>query len=145
MNKRQKLSLARLILLRETMLNGSKEQQQHYQSKMFTGYDFDGTMLRIGTLNMLLHGISNPTIENRNALSVQNTDCAAFSVILANPPFTGSVTTDEIGKDLTKLNKTTKSELLFLRLFLRMLTVGGRAGDSRGCPFCLFQSSPHDP
>ena len=113
--------------MRDTMLKGSKEQREHYQSKMFTGYDFDGTMLRIGALNMLLHGISNPTIENRNSLSDQNDDSAKFSVILANPPFKGSVAKDEISKDLTALNKTTKSEILFLRLFLRMLTVGGRA------------------
>lgn len=113
--------------VRDMMLKGSAEDREHFESTMFTGYDFDSTMLRIGTMNLLLHGISNPTIKNRNSLSDQNPDADAFTLILANPPFKGSVDKDEVSKDLSKPHKTTKSELLFLRLILRMLQIGGRA------------------
>lgn len=93
---------------------------------MFHGYDMDRTMLRIGAMNMMTHGIDNPFIEYRDSLSDQNTDKDKYSLILANPPFKGSLDADTVSADLLKVCKTKKTELLFIALFLRMLKVGGR-------------------
>jgi len=93
---------------------------------MFTGYDMDRTMLRIGAMNMMTHGVDNPSIEYRDSLSDQNEDTEKYSLILANPPFKGSLDYDTVSPDLLKVTKTKKTELLFLTLFLRMLRVGGR-------------------
>lgn len=98
----------------------------HYMNEMFYGYDMDRTMLRIGAMNMMTHGISNPFIEYRDSLSDQNGDKAKYSLILANPPFKGSLDAEIVSTDLLKVCKTKKTELLFLALFLRMLKVGGR-------------------
>lgn len=98
----------------------------HYMNEMFYGYDMDRTMLRIGAMNMMTHGISNPFIEYRDSLSDQNADKAKYSLILANPPFKGSLDSEIVSTDLLKVCKTKKTELLFLALFLRMLKVGGR-------------------
>ena len=103
-----------------------REQKDHYMNRMFHGYDMDRTMLRIGAMNMMTHGIDNPFIEYRDSLSDQNTDRDQYSLILANPPFKGSLDADIVSADLLKLCKTKKTELLFLALFLRMLKVGGR-------------------
>ena len=104
----------------------NKERKAHYNNAMFTGYDMDRTMLRIGAMNMMTHGVDNPNIEYRDSLSDQNTDTGKFSMILANPPFKGSLDYDIVSTDLLKVCKTKKTELLFLALFLRMLKVGGR-------------------
>ena len=104
----------------------SQEKKAHYHNAMFTGYDMDRTMLRIGAMNMMSHGVDNPSIEYRDSLSDQNTDTGKFSLILANPPFKGSLDADIVAPDLLKVCKTKKTELLFLALFLRMLKVGGR-------------------
>ena len=93
---------------------------------MFFGYDMDRTMLRIGAMNMMTHGIENPFIEYRDSLSDQNPDSGKYSLILANPPFKGSLDADTVAADLLKVCKTKKTELLFLALFLRMLRIGGR-------------------
>ena len=93
---------------------------------MFHGFDMDRTMLRIGAMNMMTHGVDNPFIEYRDSLSDQNPDRAKYSLILANPPFKGSLDYDIVSADLLKVCKTKKTELLFLALFLRMLKVGGR-------------------
>ena len=93
---------------------------------MFHGFDMDRTMLRIGAMNMMTHGIDNPFIEYRDSLSDQNPDKDKYSLILANPPFKGSLDADIVSADLLKVCKTKKTELLFLALFLRMLRVGGR-------------------
>ena len=93
---------------------------------MFHGFDMGRTMLRIGAMNMMTHGIDNPIIEYRDSLSDQNPDKDKFSLILANPPFKGSLDYDTVSADLLKVCKTKKTELLFLALFLRMLRVGGR-------------------
>ena len=93
---------------------------------MFLGYDMDRTMLRIGAMNMMTHGVDNPYIEYRDSLSDQNPDKEKYSLILANPPFKGSLDYDTVSADLLKVTKTKKTELLFLALFLRMLRVGGR-------------------
>lgn len=105
----------------------NRENKDHYMNRMFHGFDMDRTMLRIGAMNMMTHGVDNPFIEYRDSLSDQNTDREKYSLILANPPFKGSLDADIVSADLLKLCKTKKTELLFLALFLRMLKVGGRA------------------
>ena len=95
-------------------------------SHMFHGYDMDRTMLRIGAMNMMTHGVDNPYIEYRDSLSDQNLDREKYTLVLANPPFKGSLDADTVSADLLKVCKTKKTELLFLALFLRMLKVGGR-------------------
>ncbi|MBQ5473716.1 MAG: SAM-dependent DNA methyltransferase, partial [Lachnospiraceae bacterium] len=103
-----------------------KDKKDHYMNSMFNGFDMDRTMLRIGAMNMMTHGIDNPFIEYRDSLSDQNADHDKYSLILANPPFKGSLDADAVSGDLLKVCKTKKTELLFLALFLRMLKVGGR-------------------
>ncbi len=103
-----------------------RQKKEHYMNHMFYGFDMDRTMLRIGAMNMMAHGIENPIIEYRDSLSDQNPDREKFSLILANPPFKGSLDADIVSDDLLKLCKTKKTELLYLALFLRMLKVGGR-------------------
>ncbi|MBQ5863102.1 MAG: SAM-dependent DNA methyltransferase [Peptococcaceae bacterium] len=104
----------------------NKQNKEHYMNHMFHGYDMDRTMLRIGAMNMMTHGVDNPIIEYRDSLSDQNVDKDKYSLILANPPFKGSLDADIVSADLLKVCKTKKTELLFLALFLRMLQVGGR-------------------
>ena len=104
----------------------NREKKGHYMNHMFHGFDMDRTMLRIGAMNMMTHGIDNPFIEYRDSLSDQNPDRDKYTLILANPPFKGSLDADIVSADLLKVCKTKKTELLFLALFLRMLKVGGR-------------------
>lgn len=104
------------------------ETRRHFHNDMFHGFDFDSTMLRIGAMNMTLHGVENPDISYRDSLAEEhNADAGAYSLILANPPFAGSLDYDTTAKDLLKIVKTKKTELLFLALFLRLLRTGGRA------------------
>ena len=103
-----------------------RQNKDHYMNHMFHGYDMDRTMLRIGAMNMMTHGVDNPFIEYRDSLSDQNPDREKYTLILANPPFKGSLDADIVSTDLLKVCKTRKTELLFLALFLRMLKVGGR-------------------
>lgn len=103
-----------------------KDKKDHFMNHMFTGFDMDRTMLRIGAMNMMTHGVDNPFIEYRDSLSDQNPDMDKFSLILANPPFKGSLDYDIVSADLLKVCKTKKTELLFLALFVRMLKIGGR-------------------
>ena len=101
-------------------------KKDHFMNHMFSGFDMGRTMLRIGAMNMMTHGIGNPFIEYRDSLSDQNPDKEKYSLILANPPFKGSLDADTVSADLLKVCKTKKTELLFLALFLRMLRIGGR-------------------
>lgn len=101
--------------------------RDHFHNDMFYGNDMDRTMLRIGAMNMLLHGVDNPNISYRDSLSEQNTDIEKYTLVLANPPFKGSLDYDAVSADLLKVTKTKKTELLFLALFLRILKKGGRA------------------
>ncbi len=103
-----------------------RQKKDHYMNKMFHGFDMDRTMLRIGAMNMMTHGIENPHIEYRDSLSDQNPDHDMYTLILANPPFKGSLDAEIVSADLLKVCKTKKTELLFLTLFVRMLKVGGR-------------------
>lgn len=102
--------------------------RRRFNEATFHGYDFDATMLRIGSMNMLLHGVENPDIRYRDSLAQADEDDAErFSLILANPPFAGSLDYETTAKDLLQIVKTKKTELLFLALFLRLLSTGGRA------------------
>ncbi|MBQ8116694.1 MAG: SAM-dependent DNA methyltransferase [Lachnospiraceae bacterium] len=103
-----------------------KQNRNHFMNDMFHGYDMDRTMLRIGAMNMMTHGVENPFIEYRDSLSDQNPDKDMYSLILANPPFKGNLDADTVSTDLQKVCKTKKTELLFLALFVRMLKIGGR-------------------
>ena len=108
----------------ELFLN--EQLREHFNNSMFFGNDMDRTMLRIGAMNMLLHGVENPNISYRDSLSEQNTDEEKYSLVLANPPFKGSLDYEAVSADLLKVTKTKKTELLFLALFLRILKKGGR-------------------
>lgn len=101
--------------------------REHFNNEMFYGNDMDRTMLRIGAMNMMLHGVDNPNISYRDSLSEQNTDSEKYTLVLANPPFKGSLDYEAVSADLLKVTKTKKTELLFLALFLRILKKGGRA------------------
>jgi type I restriction enzyme M protein len=104
-----------------------KKFREHFNKEMFTGVEFDSTMLRIGAMNLQLHGIETPTLIGKDALSESNADMREkFSLILANPPFKGSLDYDSVETSLLKTVKTKKTELLFLGLMLRMMKVGGR-------------------
>ena len=103
-----------------------RQKKDHYMNHMFHGFDMDRTMLRIGAMNMMTHGVESPFIEYRDSLSDQNQDRNKYSLILANPPFKGSLDADTVSADLLKVCKTKKTELLFLAAFVRMLKVGGR-------------------
>ena len=104
-----------------------KEFRQHYHNTMFHGIEFDSTMLRIGAMNLNLHGIENPNLIGKDALSESNSDIRnAYTLILANPPFKGSLDYDGVEKSILQQVKTKKTELLFLGLMLRMLKIGGR-------------------
>lgn len=104
------------------------KQREHFHHGMFHGFDFDGTMLRIGSMNMLLHGVENPDVRYRDSLAQNHAgEEEKYSLVLANPPFAGSLDYENTAKDLLSIVKTKKTELLFLALFLRLLKPGGRA------------------
>jgi type I restriction enzyme M protein len=104
------------------------QAREHFHHGMFHGYDFDNTMLRIGSMNMALHGVDNPDIRYQDSLAQDHAgDEEKYSLILANPPFAGSLDYENTAKDLLAIVKTKKTELLFLALFLRLLKPGGRA------------------
>ncbi|MFC1956271.1 class I SAM-dependent DNA methyltransferase, partial [Chloroflexota bacterium] len=95
---------------------------------LFHGFDFDNTMLRIGSMNMLLHGVENPDIRYRDSLAQDHAgEEEKYTLVMANPPFAGSLDYENTAKDLQQIVKTKKTELLFLALFLRLLKPGGRA------------------
>jgi type I restriction enzyme M protein len=102
--------------------------RKHFNDGLFHGYDFDKTMLRIGSMNMLLHGVERPDVRYKDSLLEEHAgDEEQFSLILANPPFAGSLDYENTAKDLLRIVKTKKTELLFVALFLRLLKPGGRA------------------
>lgn len=106
----------------------NKKQREHFHKEMFHGFDFDTTMLRIGSMNMLLHGVENPDIRYRDSLAEEHAgDEESYTLVLANPPFAGSLDYENTARNLQQIVKTRKTELLFLTLFLRLLKPGGRA------------------
>jgi type I restriction enzyme M protein len=110
----------------EMLLN--EKPRSHFHQDMFHGFDFDNTMLRIGSMNMLLHGIENPDIRYQDSLAQDHAgEDEKYTLVLANPPFAGSLDYENTAKNLLQVVKTKKTELLFLALFLRVLKPGGRA------------------
>lgn len=118
-----------------TVYTGDKlnpDERRHLQDGMFFGFDFDATMLRIASMNLILHGLENPNIHYCDTLSNAMPERFPrlaqdhFDVILANPPFKGSLDFSDVHSSLTGKVKTKKTELLFLVLMLRMLKTGGR-------------------
>jgi len=106
----------------------NEKLKQHFHHGLFHAFDFDNTMLRIGSMNMLLHGVENPDIRYRDSLGQDHAgEEDKYTLILANPPFAGSLDYETCAKDLQQIVKTKKTELLFLALFLRLLKPGGRA------------------
>ena len=103
-----------------------KENAEHFKGKMFHGFDTDSTMLRIGAMNLMLHGVEEPDVAYRDSLSSSNNDTEKYTLCLANPPFAGSVDSEDINKSLLAITNTKKTELLFVSLFIRMLQTGGR-------------------
>ena len=102
--------------------------RKHFHHGLFHGFDFDNTMLRIGSMNMLLHGVENPDIRYRDSLAQEHGgEEEKYTLVLANPPFAGSLDYENTAKDLLQIVKTKKTELLFLALFLRLQKSGGRA------------------
>src|SRR5438876_1536920 len=100
----------------------------HFHNRLFHGFDFDNTMLRIGSMNMLLHGVENPDVIYRDSLAQDHAgEEEKYTLVVANPPFAGSLDYENTAKDLQQVVKTKKTELLFLALFLRLLKPGGRA------------------
>jgi type I restriction enzyme M protein len=106
-----------------------RKLRDHFHHGMFHGFDFDNTMLRIGSMNMLLHGVENPDIRYRDSLAQDHAgEEEKYTLVLANPPFAGSLDYENTAKDLLQIVKTKKTELLFVALFVRLLKAGGRAG-----------------
>lgn len=103
-----------------------KENLEHYKTTMFNGFDTDATMLRIGAMNLMLHGVDAPNVKYQDSLSSSNTDENKYTLCLANPPFAGSIDYEDTSKSLLAITKTKKTELLFLSLFTRILQLGGR-------------------
>jgi len=102
--------------------------REHFHRRMFHGFDFDSTMLRIGSMNELLHGVENPDIQRRDSLAQDHAgEDEKYTLVLANPPFAGSLDYENVAKDLLQIVKTKKTEILFVALFLRLLKPGGRA------------------
>jgi len=104
----------------------SSEQWEHFAGDMFTGFDTDRTMLRLSAMNLMLHSITQPHVDYVDSVSKQNNIASAYDIILANPPFTGTVDAESIHDNLKTVCDTKKTELLFVALFLRMLRKGGR-------------------
>ena len=100
--------------------------QERFQTTMFSGHDTDSTMMRIGAMNMMLHGVEAPNITQLDSLSEDNGVRDAYTLIMANPPFKGSLDNEAVSKDLLSTVSTKKTELLFLALFLKSLKIGGR-------------------
>lgn len=100
--------------------------REHFNENMFHGFEIDSTMLRIGAMNMMLHGVDNPNISYQDSLSEQNREREKYTLVLANPPFKGSLDYESVADDLLKVTKTKRTEILFLSLFLKLLKKGGR-------------------
>lgn len=104
----------------------SDEQWEHYRTTLFTGYDTDATMCRLSCMNLMLHSVSNPQIEKRDSVSKDYNEEGKYHLVLANPPFKGTLNKENISSRLKDITDTTKSELLFVGLFIELLKVGGR-------------------
>ena len=104
----------------------NKQNAQHFRTRMFSGFDTDPKMLRIGSMNLMLNGVDDPDVRAQDSLSNQNSLEGCYSLIMANPPFSGTLDNEVVNDSLLALTKTKKTELLFMSLFIRMLELGGR-------------------
>jgi len=105
----------------------NKKTRAHFKRGMFAGFDIDKQMLRIGAMNLMLHGVEEPDVRYNNSIAADgDTPRNAYTLVMANPPFAGNMTEIDIAKDLLAITKTKKTELLFGACFTRLLTVGGR-------------------
>jgi len=114
-------------LLRAGNFAGDKLDENQWdilRQEMFYGFDFDQTMSRISLMNLMMHGISSPNIDQKNTLSKRYTESNYYDVVLANPPFKGSIDESEIGEHFR--TPTKKTELLFIELMFNLLKNGGR-------------------
>ncbi|AZK48461.1 type I restriction-modification system subunit M [Paenibacillus lentus] len=105
----------------------TSEQWDHFAGGMFSGFDTDRTMLRLSAMNLMLHSINQPNIDYVDSVSKQNDITSEYDIVLANPPFTGTVDAESIHDNLKTVCNTKKTELLFVALFLRILKKGGRS------------------
>ena len=122
------VAVAEYLRVNHPEVYSDPRHREHFNHGLFHGFDFDSTMLRIGSMNMLLHGIQNPDIRYKDSLAqADELEEEIYSLILANPPFAGSLDYESTARDLLQIVKTRKTELLFLALFLRLLQSGGRA------------------
>jgi type I restriction enzyme M protein len=122
------VAVGEYLRLRHADLFADKKLNKHFHSGMFHGFDFDTTMLRIGSMNMMLHGVESPKVVYRDSLAQDHAgEEEKYTLVLANPPFAGSLDYEGVAKDLLQVVKTKKTELLFVALFLRLLKPGGRA------------------
>ena len=102
------------------------EQWKAYETELFTGFDTDETMCRLSCMNMMLHSVTNPQIQKQDSVSMDYQGKEMYDLILANPPFKGTINKENINTSLSAVTNTTKTELLFVALFIRMLRIGGR-------------------
>jgi type I restriction enzyme M protein len=122
------VATAEYIYKHHPEVNNDPKLIKHFRQKLFNGFDFDNTMLRIASMNMLLHGVGNPNVLYKDSLSEDHAgEEERYSLILANPPFAGQLDVETTASDLLRIVNTKKTELLFLALFLRLLKPGGRA------------------
>lgn len=104
----------------------SREQWEKYASETFTGFDTDETMCRLSCMNLMLHSVTNPKLNKQDSVSKDYKSSDEYDLILANPPFKGTINKENISESLLSITSTTKTELLFVALFMRILRVGGR-------------------
>ncbi|MBQ5576721.1 MAG: N-6 DNA methylase, partial [Bacteroidales bacterium] len=117
---------AKFIKEKHKMAFFNPTKAKHIQEDLINGFDTDQTMLRIGAMNLLLHDISSPNLKNRDSLSKDNADKSMYTLVMANPPFAGSLDKENVNPDFLKFANTGKTELLFLAQFIRSLEIGGR-------------------
>lgn len=119
------VSAAQYILRNNDRELYKKENQKKFKTDLFSGFDTDQSMLRIGAMNMMLHGVDEPNITYQDSLN-KNTERDFYTLVMANPPFTGKLFKNQVSSDLLALANTPKTELLFVSLFTKMLAIGGR-------------------
>lgn len=112
--------------IREHYPNMTDKQWELFDTDTFSGFETDPTMLRISAMNLMLHSITRPEVKWQDSISKNNEIKDRYDLILANPPFTGTVDEENINPALTRMAATKKTELLFVNEFVRMLKVGGR-------------------
>ena len=104
----------------------TEEQWKKYATETFTGFDTDETMCRLSCMNLMLHSVTNPQLNKQDSVSKDYMVKDTYDLVLANPPFKGTLNKENISESLSAITSTTKTELLFVALFIRLLRVGGR-------------------